>query len=253
MPRSSRSFRLLPIVVATSALVLTTKLFDVANGVDRILTSGLAVGAAHAETSKPEHAPAKTRHGTTHVPEATTSVEHERVGNQAKDSLPAKDGMTDSTPVRRQIALDQPPPPSPHELQILQSLAQRREALDQRAQELDRRAVLLQAAEARLDDKLAELKDMQATLTKLIRTHDEQQEEKLRSLVKIYENMKPRDASRIFEELDMDILLPVVERMKERKLAPVLASMNPVRAKTITEELARLRQLASHTGPTHSG
>ncbi|QLH38675.1 MAG: hypothetical protein HWD60_06630 [Defluviicoccus sp.] len=247
MPRSSRSFRLLPIVVATSALVLTTKLFDVANGFDRILTSGLAVGAAHAETSKPEHAPAKAEHGTTHAPDATTSIEHERVRNQAKD------GLADATPVRRQIALDQPPLPSPQELQILQSLAQRREALDQRAQELDRRTVLLQAAEARLDDQLAELKDMQTTLTKLIRTHDEQQEEKLRSLVKIYENMKPRDASRIFEELDMDILLPVVERMKERKLAPVLASMNPVRAKTITEELARLRQLASHTGPTHSG
>ena len=65
----------------------------------------------------------------------------------------------------------------------------------------------------------------------------------MRSLVKIYENMKPKDAARIFEELEMATLLPVVERMGERRLAPVMADMNPAKARKITEELARLRQL----------
>jgi len=55
--------------------------------------------------------------------------------------------------------------------------------------------------------------------------------------------MKPRDAARIFEELDMDTLLLVAERMKERKLAPLMAQMNPEKAKEMTVELARLRQL----------
>ena len=55
--------------------------------------------------------------------------------------------------------------------------------------------------------------------------------------------MKPKDAARIFEELDMAVLLDVIERMKERKTAPILAQMNPRRAKAITLELAQRRGL----------
>jgi flagellar motility protein MotE (MotC chaperone) len=35
----------------------------------------------------------------------------------------------------------------------------------------------------------------------------------------------------------------VVERMKERKTAPILAQMNPERAKAVTLELAQRRDL----------
>jgi flagellar motility protein MotE (MotC chaperone) len=65
----------------------------------------------------------------------------------------------------------------------------------------------------------------------------------MRSLVKIYENMKPKDAAKIFEQLDMGIMLEVVERMKEQKVAPILAEMNPVKARELTSELAQRRQM----------
>ena len=55
--------------------------------------------------------------------------------------------------------------------------------------------------------------------------------------------MKPKDAARIFDELDMVVLLPVVERMKERVTAPILAKMNAAKARAITEELASRRDL----------
>jgi flagellar motility protein MotE (MotC chaperone) len=69
------------------------------------------------------------------------------------------------------------------------------------------------------------------------------EESQLQSLVKIYENMKPKAAAGVFEELDMDILLEVVSRMKERKVAPILALMTPTRAKELTFELAQRQQL----------
>ena len=62
-------------------------------------------------------------------------------------------------------------------------------------------------------------------------------------VIKIYENMKPKDAARIFDELDMDTLLLVAERMKERKLAPVMAQMKPTKAKDVTIRLSTLRSL----------
>ena len=77
--------------------------------------------------------------------------------------------------------------------------------------------------------------------------YDEKEQEKIRSLVKIYENMKPKDAARIFEEIDMDVLLDVVDKMKEKKIAPILAKMNATRAKEITTELAERRKLPEGT------
>ena len=75
-------------------------------------------------------------------------------------------------------------------------------------------------------------------LQKLIEGETESQ---YKSLVKIYENMKPKDAARIFGELDMAILLPVTERMKERKLAAILAKMNTTNAMALTIQLAQRR------------
>ena len=102
---------------------------------------------------------------------------------------------------------------------------------------------MLAAAESRIDKKVEELKLLENTIQKLMKTHDDQQDIQMQSLVKIYENMKPKDAARIFEELDMATLLLVVEGMKERKLAPVMASMDPRKAKEVTVELTRLRKL----------
>ena len=129
------------------------------------------------------------------------------------------------------------------EVDLLQALAERREEIDRRARRVGEREALLQAAERRIEEKVAELKSLQKRIEALLKQHEEQTEAQYRSLVKIYSNMKPKDAARIFEELDMDVLLPVVERMKERKSAPILAKMNADKAKSITTELAQRRLL----------
>jgi len=129
------------------------------------------------------------------------------------------------------------------ELVLLQSLSQRREELEQRAREIDEREVLLKAAEQRIEQRIGELERLQQSIEALLVQHDEQTEAQMQSLVKIYESMKPKDAARIFEGLDLDVLLAVIERMKERKTAPILAQMDPERAKTVTLELAQRREL----------
>ena len=48
--------------------------------------------------------------------------------------------------------------------------------------------------------------------------------------------MKPRDAAAIFNDLDMPVLLQVLDRMKEAKAAPILAAMQPDRAREATTE-----------------
>ena len=129
------------------------------------------------------------------------------------------------------------------EVDVLQQLAKRREELDVRARQLDEREALVQAAEQRMEQKMAELKALQATVEALLQKRSDEQEAELKSLVKTYENMKPKAAAKVFEEMDMDVLLDVVERMNERKVAPILALVTPTRAKEITFELAQRRQL----------
>jgi flagellar motility protein MotE (MotC chaperone) len=129
------------------------------------------------------------------------------------------------------------------EITILQKLAARREELDARERELDLRQNVLAAAEKRIDAKLDELKKMQGTVVGLIQKHDEEEETKLKSLVKMYETMKPKEAALIFEKLEMPVLLSVVERMREQKSGPILAKMDTTKAEKLTAALAERRAL----------
>lgn len=129
------------------------------------------------------------------------------------------------------------------ELDILQSLSQRREELDVRAREIDMKEKVLATTELRINDKLEEIKKLKNDVDKLLQQYEGEEESHLSSLVKIYENMKPKDAAQIFNEMDLGILLDVIDRMSERKVAPVLAGMDPAKAREVTEELAEKRRL----------
>lgn len=129
------------------------------------------------------------------------------------------------------------------EIELLQKLVKRREKLERREQRLTLRESMLSAAERRIDTKISELAKIRTTIEQLLKKHDSQQEAKLKSLVKIYENMKPKDAARIFDKLDLGILLDVVERMRESKTAPIMANMTPARAKSVTAALVSRRTL----------
>ncbi len=79
--------------------------------------------------------------------------------------------------------------------------------MDARQRELDLRENMIKAAEGRIDKKIAEMKGLQANVESILKQVDDQDDNKMKSLVKIYENMKPKDAARIFEQLDMPVLL----------------------------------------------
>ena len=70
-------------------------------------------------------------------------------------------------------------------------------------------------------------------------------------LVKVYEVMKPRDAANIFNDMDMPVLLEVVDRMKEAKVASILAAMQPDRARLVTTQLAAQRTKALNLSPAN--
>ena len=69
------------------------------------------------------------------------------------------------------------------------------------------------------------------------------EEARLQQLVAIYEKMKGKDAAKIFDRLDQDVMLKVAVRMREAKLATILAKMDAGRARFLTTELAKQLEL----------
>jgi flagellar motility protein MotE (MotC chaperone) len=134
-----------------------------------------------------------------------------------------------------------PPPVTDAERTVLLELRQRREELDARDAASAARESLLVAAEQKLSARVGELQALQAKLEALETARKEHEDVSWQGLVKLYEAMKPRDAATIFNDLEMPVLLQVVDRMKDAKAAPVLAAMQPDKARDLTGKLAQMR------------
>jgi len=126
---------------------------------------------------------------------------------------------------------------------LYKQLSGRRDQLEKRAKDLDDREALLHVAEGRVDNKLKEMETLRTQIQSLLGQADAAQQVQLENLVKIYEIMKPKEAAKIFESLDMPILLGVVQKMKPARTAAVMAEMDPQKAKDITTALTRQNQL----------
>ena len=245
MIRFLAKIRIVPVTIFAAALMLSFKVGDILNGIESSLDS-LSVARVQAQTPPPPpeappppSPPANLPSNNAPPPEEGGAEGAPPPANQQDAAAQPPEGLK----AEEADPLDDPTLFTQSEIDLLQQLADRREVIEARSEELTLREGLLGAAEKRIDKKILEMKGLEKTIQGLIKTHDQQEDAKMQSLVKIYENMKPKDAARIFEELDINTLLMVAERMKERKLAPVMAKMNSGKAKEMTVELSKLRKL----------
>ena len=223
--------RLVPVTIFAATLMLTMKVADIFDDFNlQNIPLQLSKAVAQDPTPKPQQNAASGANNKSKPTgeESSNSKESEKGEASGKD----EDNPDNDPTLFTQSEID-----------LLQELSDRREQIEKMSKQISLREGLLKAAEKRISKRVSELKQLQKTINDLIKTHDDQQETKMASLVKIYEAMKPKDAARIFEQLDLNTLLIVAERMKERKLAPVMAQMNPEKAKDVTVELSKLREL----------
>jgi len=238
------TMRVLPVTIFMAFFLLTLKVGAIWEGFGQLSSGTLPVSSAQAE-----------QQGEIDGPKSVEQILQERgTGGGATPQRPAPFEVAQATPNEAANAgeetaassrdtFDDPTFYTQAEVDLLQKLAERREEIEARAKELDVRENLLKAAETRIDKKVESLQTLQKTIEDSLVQYEKEQEEKLVNLIKIYENMKPKDAGRIFEELEMNVLLEVAEKMNTRRLAPILAKMDPKKARDVTEELFRLRSL----------
>jgi flagellar motility protein MotE (MotC chaperone) len=155
-------------------------------------------------------------------------------GNRATSPEEPQKGKPGWTPV----PLERGRPQSPAETAILERLQERRAELDARAKELDMRESLLKAAEKRLEGRIAELKDLEARINNSIQQRDDGDAARFKNVVTMYESMKAKDAAKIFDRLELKILVEVASLINPRRMSDILAQMQPDAAQQLTVELA---------------
>ena len=133
---------------------------------------------------------------------------------------------------------------SPNELNILQSLGQRRAQLDQREQQLNSRAQLIETADSKLDARITQLADLKTQIQGLLDQATKVQDDDTTRLVAVYAAMKPKDAAAAMTIMSDDVRLPIASKMKDRALAAILGAMSADAAKDLTEKLAKRMQRA---------
>lgn len=129
------------------------------------------------------------------------------------------------------------------EINLLKELQKRRDVIDKEKNNLSIREQVLKETENKIDKKVVELRNLQAQVETLMQQYSQKENSRILSLVKIYENMKPKEAANIFNELEMPILLQVVGNMKEIKVAPIIAAMDSVKARDLSLALAKQKPI----------
>jgi flagellar motility protein MotE (MotC chaperone) len=253
--------RLLPVVIVAAFLLLGLKIGDLWSGAG---ASAIATAWAQAGAEKPpepavapvaEKAPAPGETADRGEKPAEKTVDKPADAAMAEPAKPMAVGDTAKPPPTAVSAAAAKPATgpaardpllmSPAEIDVLQHLSERRTELDKRAAGLRDQEVLMQAAEKRIEERIAKLQALEQSIDGSAQKQDEEDDARVKSLVHIYEAMKPAEAARIFEQLEMPVLLNVVEHMRETKAAPVLAAMDPTKAKAVTMALADRRAQAS--------
>ena len=252
--------RLLPVTITALGALLAVKTVDMiqlATGAAVVDTSVMAPALA-ATAADATAAPPRTEAGLAPASAvqdpypATLGVAEPGSARPAQASAGAAPaGAGQGQPAQALIAHvtpsadSMPPPVGDAERALLQDLRSRKLEIDARDRATSEREAVLSAAEHKLSERLDQLTALQARLEGLDAERKQHDEANWSGLVRTYEAMKPRDAASIFNDLDLAVLLPVLDRMKEGKAALVLAAMQPERARLVTSKLAQQRSQPS--------
>ena len=158
----------------------------------------------------------------------------EKPKEEAKPASPPE-----APPAAAAVPSEQSQPVSASERAILERLQARRLELEARAREIDIRESLLKAAEKRIESRVDELKGVESRISTASGQKTEADAARFKSIATMYEGMKPKDAARVFDRLELQVLFDIATQIAPRKMSEILGLMSPEAAERLTVELAR--------------
>lgn len=113
---------------------------------------------------------------------------------------------------------------------------------DQRA-DLDRERADLELLREAVRVETGRLSALRDEIGEVLNGITQSEEVEVRRLVSVYEAMKPDEAARLLDGLDMSVTMTIISNMSEKRAAPVLARMSPLRAQAISRILVEMTKL----------
>ena len=171
--------------------------------------------------------------GSTHGAPKDEKKEEKKDEAKPAEPPPKPDGVVVYPPEQQLQAI------SPSERAILERLQARRQELEARAREVEIRESLLKAAEKRIESRVEEAKATEAKVSAANGQKAEEDAARFKGIITMYESMKPKDAAKVFDRLEMSVLYEIASKIAPRKMSDILGLMQPEAAERLTVELAR--------------
>ncbi len=255
----AREFRLIPVVLFAAVCLLTLKVigivrdggYTLAEPPETFKTTGVKQSWAREMFNYPNAAaPVGEKKPAERIATASKKDNFGDITGSVSESKPVekpaakkRSGPADAIDPPRDpggtlVSLEPHRPAAGAERAILERLQERRQEIEAHARELEIRDGLLKAAEKRLETRLAELKEIEARVSTAVQNKDDADASRFKGLISMYENMKAKDAAKIFDRLELNVLVQVTSQINPRRMSDILGQMSPETAERLTVELA---------------
>jgi flagellar motility protein MotE (MotC chaperone) len=118
----------------------------------------------------------------------------------------------------------------------------KRQELDQREQELGREAEKLKALKAEVEKKISKYEQLLARLDVVLNEAEVKKQERVQRIVKAYEAMPSEEAAAKLAQLEDELAVAVLIKMKSKKAGSALAAMDTSKAADLTLKMSKMQK-----------
>ncbi len=151
-------------------------------------------------------------------------------GTARAEDPPGEEDATASAP-RRPLPWDVPRDGQvacrPEEMVLLRQLRQRALSMDAREAALDQREATLKVAEGAIAAELVRVEAIRTELVEMLGRADTASAENVGSLARMVDAMKAREAAPLLAGMDEDVALEILQKLKPKQAAKILGAMDP--------------------------
>ncbi|MBM9615154.1 hypothetical protein JWJ90_12780 [Desulfobulbus rhabdoformis] len=112
--------------------------------------------------------------------------------------------------------------------------------LESEQEELERRKKELKRLESEVDKKIVQLNELRIKLEKLLKQKEAAEQKRIIELAKMYEKMPAEKGAVVIGNLQVDLAISILSKMKTKSAAKVLASMDRQKAAKLTTAFSTL-------------
>lgn len=110
-----------------------------------------------------------------------------------------------------------------------------------KAQDLARQQQDILMLRQQMDQRLKDLEDAERKMKDMLREAKGLEDKKIRSLIQMYANMKPRTAAKALESMDERVAIRILSGMAPKQSGEILTYTNPAKTAKLTELITRMR------------